>query len=90
MAFDKDAGKGTIKENIRTLMMYHVFMPVLFQYVSMGLPGLLRGWRDDDEDDLIRAAAIGNLNGLFILGEVVTLGDYFTGTRQVKSQSLLV
>ena len=80
MAFDKDAGKGTIKENIRTLMMYHVFMPVLFQYVSMGLPGLLRGWRDDDEDDLIRAAAIGNLNGLFILGEVVTaLGDYFTG-----------
>ena len=80
MAFDRDAGKGTIKENVRTLMMYHVFMPVLFQYVSMGLPGLLRGWRDDDDDDLIRAAVIGNLNGLFILGEVFTaIGDYFTG-----------
>ena len=79
-AFDKDAGKGSIKENIRTLMMYHVFMPVFFQYVSMGLPGLLRGWRDDDEDDLIRAAVIGNLNGLFIVGEIINgLGDYFTG-----------
>ena len=80
LAWDKNAGKGTVKENVRTLLMYHVFMPVLFQYVAMGLPGMLRGWRDDDEDDLIRAAVIGNLNALFILGEAVTfLGDYFTG-----------
>lgn len=80
MAWDRDAGKGTVTENVRTLMMYHVFMPVLFQYVSMGLPGMLRGWRDDDDEDLIRAAAIGNLNGLFIIGEVfAALGDYFTG-----------
>jgi len=79
IAWDRDAGKGTVTENVRTLMMYHVFMPVLFQYVAMGLPGMLRGWRDDDDDDLIRAAAIGNLNGLFILGELVTMiGDYFT------------
>ena len=80
LAWDKNAGKGSIKENVRTLLMYHVFMPTLFQYVAMGLPGMLRGWRDDDEDDLIRAAVIGNLNALFILGEAVTyLGDYFTG-----------
>ena len=72
-------GKGTYLENIRTLVMYHVVMPVFFQYVSLGLPGLLRDFRDDDDDDLLRAAIIGNLNALFILGEVVaTIGDYMT------------
>ena len=79
-ARDLKAGKGTLKENLRTLAMYHIFMPVIFQYISMGLPGLLRGWRDDDDDDLKRAAIIGNINALFVLGEMVTMaGDFFTG-----------
>jgi len=69
-AWDKKAGKGTITENVRTLIMYHIFMPTLFQYVSLGLPGLLRGWRDDDDDDLYRAAILGNLNALFLVGEI--------------------
>jgi len=55
-AMDAKAGKGTLTENIRTMLMYHVFAPTLFQYVSMGLPGLLRPFRDDDDEDLIRAA----------------------------------
>ena len=38
-AWDKNAGKGSRGENIRTLLMYHIYMPLLFQYVSMGLPG---------------------------------------------------
>jgi hypothetical protein len=71
-AFDKNAGKGTIWENVRTLLMYHFFMPILFQYISMGLPGMLRGWRDDDDEDLFRAAILGNLNAIFVLGEVAT------------------
>ena len=77
--WDKKAGKGTITENIRTLIMFHVFMPVLFQYISAGLPGLLSDWEDEDEQDLIRAGVIGNLNALFITGEIVAgIGDYFT------------
>ena len=77
--WDKKAGKGTITENIRTLIMFHVFMPVLFQYISAGLPGLLADWEDEDEQDLIRAGVIGNLNALFITGEIVAgIGDYFT------------
>jgi len=54
----------------------------------MGLPGILRGFRDDDDEDLLRAAIIGNLNGLFILGEVVnTIGDLFTGKPWVGTQT---
>jgi len=54
-------------------------MPVFFQYVSMGLPGILRDPRDDDDKDLLRAAMIGNLNALFIIGELFNVaGDLFT------------
>lgn len=79
MAWDRNAGKGSVGENLRTFIMYHVFMPVLFQWVAGGMPGLFRAWRDDDEEDLLRAGIIGNLNSLFIVGEVFNvLGDYFT------------
>jgi hypothetical protein len=78
-AWDKNAGKGTIGENLRTFVMYHVINPMLFQYISMGLPGLLRPMRDDDDEDLMRAAILGNLNGLFILGELFSgIGDLAT------------
>lgn len=64
--------KGTTKENIRTFVTYHVAIPMLFQYVALGLPGILRPWRDDDDDELGAAALLGNLNGLFIVGDVLT------------------
>ena len=77
--WDKNAGKGSIKDNVRTLLTYHVFMPVLFQYITAGLPGLLTDWDEEDEKDLMRASIIGNLNALFVLGEMVTAaGDFFT------------
>ena len=79
-AWDRKAGKGTLGENIRTLMMYHFFMPMLFQYVSMGLPAVLRGWRDDDELDLLRAGVLGNLNAVFVLGEIAQwISDAYAG-----------
>tara|TARA_R110002012_G_scaffold233815_2_gene407193 strand:- start:12561 stop:20540 length:7980 start_codon:yes stop_codon:yes gene_type:complete len=71
-AWDRNAGKGTLGENIRTFVTYHLVAPVLFQYVALGLPGLLRPVRDEDDDDLLRAAIIGNLNALFIIGEVIS------------------
>ena len=78
-AWDRTAGKGTIGENMRTLLMYHVVLPVFFQWVSMGMPLMFREWREDDEEDLLRAGILGNINGLFILGELFTaVGDYFT------------
>jgi hypothetical protein len=90
-AWDSKAGKGTVGQNLRTFATYHFFMPVLFQYVAMGLPGILRGFRDDDDEDLLRAAVIGNLNALFIIGELVqTAGDAFTDKPWAGSQAKTV
>ena len=63
--------KGTFGDNMRTFLMYHTVMPALFQYVALGLPGMLRPVRDDDEDDMLRAIVIGNTNAFFILGELI-------------------
>ena len=75
-ARDFKAGKGTPKEYIRTFIMYHVFLPVLFQFVAMG-------FKIDEEDDwwdLARAAVIGNLNALFIVKDLFNFaGDLATG-----------
>jgi hypothetical protein len=78
-AWDKTVGKGSWTENARTLIMYHLALPVFFQFISLGLPGVLRPMKDDDENDLVRSLVIGNLNSLFIFGQFVeTLGDYMT------------
>jgi len=72
-------GKGTYWENLKTLTMYHSVLPVIFQYISAGLPGVLAPWEDEDENDLIRAATLGNINGLFIIGEMFSaFGDFMT------------
>ena len=98
-AWDKSAGKGTVTQNIRTMFTYHIMMPVFFQWIAMGLPGALRDWRDDEEEDLLRAAIIGNLNAFFILGEMVNMaGDFFTAkpwaggikTAGILNQSRLI
>ena len=68
-AWDKSAGKGTLTENIRQLLMYHFFMPMFFQWVSAGFP--ISDWEDEDTEDMLRAAFIGNLNALFIVGELI-------------------
>ena len=66
------AGKGTFAENLRNWFLYHVTMPVSFQYVSMGLPGLLKPEFDDEDiNDLARAAVLGNVNAVFILGDLI-------------------
>jgi hypothetical protein len=79
-------GKGVVKDNgeldywrslgksARSLAVYHVVMPVIFQWVSQGLPGLLRGSDDEDKAELARAAIMGNLNALFIIGKVIESG----------------
>ena len=73
-AWDRKAGKGTLGENLRTVAMYHAVMPALFQYVALGLPGMMRKGTDEDEQDILRSVILGNFNALFIAGDMLTMG----------------
>ena len=76
----KKQGKGTYWQNLRTLATYHFVMPSLFKFVSMGAPGLLRDRREDDLEEILYSSILGNLNALFILGDVLnTVKDTATG-----------
>jgi hypothetical protein len=78
-AMDRKAGKGTVWENTRTLLFYRLMMPMFFQWVSMGAPPL---WAlsDDEEDELKRAALLGNINALWIVGDLgIAIKDYVAG-----------
>ena len=64
--------KGSVKDNLRTLVTYHMVVPMLFQYVALGFPGLFREWREDDEDELMWAGILGNINAVFLLSDIFT------------------
>ena len=73
-------GKGSFGENLRTFGTYHVVMPVIFEWASQGFPGLARDADDEDLQDLGMAAIIGNINAIFILGDIFEVfSDYITG-----------
>ncbi|MCK5061748.1 hypothetical protein KAR28_04305 [Candidatus Parcubacteria bacterium] len=65
--FRKDGfGKENLKKVAKTLWIYHILLPVFFQWVAnMG------GWDKDDKKDYLRAGILGSLNGLFIAGDVI-------------------
>ena len=80
MAMDLKAGKGTFTENATSLAMYHAIMPMLFQFITNGLPGILSDWDDDDSSDMLRAAILGNLNAIIIGGEILaSIADSIQG-----------
>ncbi|MAO19696.1 MAG: hypothetical protein CMJ25_02995 [Phycisphaerae bacterium] len=95
-------GKGVVRDNgelnywrslgksARSFGVYHVVMPVVFQWVSAGLPGLLRGMNDEDKEDLGLALVLGNLNALFIIGKVAeTLKDVMLDKPWAKTPSTI-
>ena len=70
---DKAAGAGTLKQNIETVLLFQFFVPMLFQYAVLGLPGLLREWRDDDDEEMGMAALLGPFTALFFIGDVLSM-----------------
>tara|TARA_R110001592_G_scaffold211857_1_gene463914 strand:+ start:4704 stop:12263 length:7560 start_codon:yes stop_codon:yes gene_type:complete len=87
-AWDKNAGKGTLTENFRQLVTYHAFMPMFFQWVSSGFP--ISDWDDEDTSDMKRALIVGNLNALFITGDLIKTGaDYLQGKPWYKETTTL-
>ena len=71
------SSKGTTFRNLRTFLTYHTILPMFFQYLTLGLPGLVRDFNKDDLDRLGIAGLIGNLNSLFLVGEIAVMtGDF--------------
>ena len=68
-AMDKSVGKGTVWENLRTIITYRFMMPMLHNYVAMGFPPL---WDLDEEEEeqLIASGVMGNLSILFAIGSI--------------------
>lgn len=56
-------GQITTRDMAKKLFIYHIILPVFFQYVANAFD------EDDDEGSLVRAAVLGSFNGLFILGD---------------------
>lgn len=72
--------KGTLRENLRLFVTMHFVAPVLFQYLMLGLPGILTDFDDDDDEELLWAGVIGNLNAIFVAGDIFTkIRDIATG-----------
>ena len=74
-----EAARGTAFQNIRQFATYHFVMPMLFQWATLGFP-LGDDWEEEDTYDMFRAALLGNLNGVFILGDILnTFADFAQG-----------
>jgi hypothetical protein len=85
------SGKGTKTDAGRIFLTYHIIMPVFFQFVANGMPGLLADWEDEDAKDLGMAAILGNINALFLYGEfAVKIKDLIIGkpTRFLQFKNL--
>ena len=70
--------KGSITDNLRTIVMYRFMMPMLYTWATMGFPP---PWDLDDEeqDDLMWSALLGNISALFIIGHIgIALKDFMT------------
>ena len=52
------------------ILLYTHVMPMAWQYVASGLPGLLTGWDEEDTEEMKRAAYLGALDGVFIVGDI--------------------
>lgn len=68
-AFKKISKEGQTYRDLENVLLYTHVLPLLWQYVGSGLPGLLTAWDDDDTDEMIRAGALGLFDGVFILSD---------------------
>ena len=56
-------GKGSKTQALKTIAIYHIVLPCLFQFVANGFR-----W---DEEDMERAALLGPLNGIPLMGDAL-------------------
>ena len=77
--FTKESANALFNE-ARRFFMYHTVLPAAFQWVTLGAPGLLTAWDDEDTDDMMRASLLGNVNAPFMIGDIISWAvDSFMG-----------
>ena len=64
------SAKRTLGRNVYQYLLYRFALPLIFQYVTLGVPGIFREIDQDDKDDLLRAIILGNFNAIFVLGSI--------------------
>ena len=76
------SGKGRgflLGENMRGIITYHFAVPMAFQWVVLGMPGLASDWDEEDTNDMTWAAILGNFNSIFLLGDIFRgVADLYT------------
>ena len=76
------SGKGSLKDNLRTFITYHLVVPTFFKYIALGLPGIAQDWDDDDTEQLRgwKSLLLGNIQSVFIIGDIIAgLDDAYSG-----------
>jgi GNAT superfamily N-acetyltransferase len=71
-AFLNTVNKAETVEDISNILLYTHVLPLIWQYVASGLPGLLTEWDDEDTEELKRAAYLGSIDGLFIISDLAS------------------
>lgn len=61
-------GRGSVSQNMKQFLLFHTILPMVFQWASMGFR-----FPDEEEEyyDLIQAGVIGNINAVFIIGDMM-------------------
>jgi hypothetical protein len=67
----KYKSKGKLVSAMTKFFYYHSVLPMAFQWISLGLPGILNPFDDDDADDILWAGTIGNVNTFFVAGQII-------------------
>ena len=62
------------RKQLKKIFIYGYAMPLAWQYVASGLPGMLSEWDDEDESQMKRTLLLGPIDGLFALTDLLKLG----------------
>lgn len=78
---DMATGRMSVKQGLKTLFIFHVLLPCLFQYAADGF--------DWDKKAQLKAAVLGSLNGFFIVANILSnIWDAAAGVA--RSRHLMV
>ena len=63
------------RKQLKKILLYGYAMPLAWQYVASGLPGMLSEWDDEDENQMKRTLLLGPIDGVFALADLLKLGS---------------